>query len=302
MSNCLVSICIPAYNEPDFLESALLSCLSQSFSDFEIIICDDSSTDLVERVVEKYLVADGRIRYYRNHIQLGAADNSNMAVKHAKGDWIKFLYQDDTFACDQSLQYFVDHTFDCEFIISPSIWRNDCGSGIHQLYGCKLRLMRRDPLVALLRYGNIIGAPSATMIKKSLLMPFEERMTWLFDLTMYAEVLSLNPKFTLMNDPAIVINMHSRQLTHAVSGSDSLELSESLLLFNKISLHGGYVFPRYRFVLFKMLVHGSRLSLASYISLLDDAGFRKIWSRPFWAMGVLIHTLNRAVKHLKTIY
>jgi len=57
------SVCIPTYNRANFLPQAIESVLAQDFTDFELIICDNASTDNTQEVVEKY--QDKRIRYCR---------------------------------------------------------------------------------------------------------------------------------------------------------------------------------------------------------------------------------------------
>ena len=54
MSNPLVSICIPTYNGDKYLVECLKSCVNQFFKDFEIIICDDGSSDKTISIIESY--------------------------------------------------------------------------------------------------------------------------------------------------------------------------------------------------------------------------------------------------------
>jgi glycosyltransferase involved in cell wall biosynthesis len=89
----LVSICTPTYNRPDFLERAIRSCLSQTFQDFEIIVTDNSTNDLSEKMILR--LNDPRIRYVKNEKNLGPCGNTNRATALATGKYIKFLMDDD---------------------------------------------------------------------------------------------------------------------------------------------------------------------------------------------------------------
>ena len=93
MSN-LVSIIMPSYNTGSFIRETIESVLAQSYSDWELIIVDDCSTDNTDDVVSQYL-ADERIRYIKNETNSGAAVSRNRALREARGKWIAFLDSDD---------------------------------------------------------------------------------------------------------------------------------------------------------------------------------------------------------------
>jgi len=62
------SIVIPCFNRPQLLHRALMSCVAQSYSNFEVVVIDDGSTDDIKSVVEK--IEDRRIRYFRQKVWL----------------------------------------------------------------------------------------------------------------------------------------------------------------------------------------------------------------------------------------
>lgn len=93
-----VSIGLPVYNGEKYLEETLDSLLAQTFSDFEIIISDNASTDGTENICRSYADLDKRIKYYRNDVNLGAADNYNIVFQLADGDYFKWSAADDLLA------------------------------------------------------------------------------------------------------------------------------------------------------------------------------------------------------------
>jgi glycosyltransferase involved in cell wall biosynthesis len=90
-----VSVGMPVYNGETYLEAAISSVLAQSFDDFELIICDNASTDRTAEICQDYATRDRRIRYFRNPQNLGAAPNYNLAFSHARGRYFKWLAHDD---------------------------------------------------------------------------------------------------------------------------------------------------------------------------------------------------------------
>ncbi len=93
-----VSIGIPIYNGERFLRETLDGLLAQTYTDFEIIISDNASTDKTEEICQEYAAKDHRIRYYRNAENLGAAPNYNRTFELAQGEYFKWAACDDLVA------------------------------------------------------------------------------------------------------------------------------------------------------------------------------------------------------------
>lgn len=84
-----VSVCIPTYNRQDFLAIALDSVLAQTYPDFEVIVCDDGSTDGTPERMATY--SDPRIRYIRHAQNIGKSNNMISGFQAATGEFfIKF--------------------------------------------------------------------------------------------------------------------------------------------------------------------------------------------------------------------
>lgn len=90
-----VSVGMPVYNGERFVAQAVVSILSQTFRDLELIISDNASTDATERICREYAERDSRIRYYRNEQNRGAAWNNNRVVELARGEYFKWQCHDD---------------------------------------------------------------------------------------------------------------------------------------------------------------------------------------------------------------
>ena len=90
-----VSIGLPVYNGQRYLERAIESILSQTYTDFELIISDNASTDRTQEICKTYQSKDERVIYIRNTENLGAAKNFNNLVDHARGRYFKWASYDD---------------------------------------------------------------------------------------------------------------------------------------------------------------------------------------------------------------
>ena len=89
----LVSIIMPSYNTASFIEETIQSVLNQTYTNWELIIVDDCSTDNTDEVLEN--IKDSRIRYFKNDKNSGAAVSRNKALREARGQWIAYLDSDD---------------------------------------------------------------------------------------------------------------------------------------------------------------------------------------------------------------
>jgi len=98
IENPRVSIGLPVYNAEKYLEDALKAILAQTYTDFELIISDNASTDRTAEICKSYAAIDQRIRYFRNEKNLGVAKNYNRTVELARGEYFRWATYDDFIA------------------------------------------------------------------------------------------------------------------------------------------------------------------------------------------------------------
>jgi glycosyltransferase involved in cell wall biosynthesis len=108
MTEPLVRICIPTYNGAKYLRQCLDSCLSQTYASTELVICDDGSSDDTLKIIEDYVKTNSRVRFFKNEKNLGLVGNWNRCIELAKGEWIKFVFQDD-YITNDCIQEFVSN-------------------------------------------------------------------------------------------------------------------------------------------------------------------------------------------------
>ena len=90
----LVSIVIPVYNVENYLEESIQSVLNQTYTNLEIILVDDGSTDSSGTICDKFAEIDVRIRVFHTENR-GAALAKNFGVTQALGDYVLFVDSDD---------------------------------------------------------------------------------------------------------------------------------------------------------------------------------------------------------------
>ena len=90
-----ISVCIPTYNTARYLPAAIESVLCQDCRDYELVICDDGSTDNTPEICKGY--QDPRIRYIRTPGKSGQSGNFNRCLNEACGEFVTLLHADDYF-------------------------------------------------------------------------------------------------------------------------------------------------------------------------------------------------------------
>ena len=91
----MVSVGLPVYNGERYLRKSIESILGQTYSDFELVITDNASTDSTEQICREYCALDDRIRYYRNETNIGAPRNFNKVFELSYGTYLKWATADD---------------------------------------------------------------------------------------------------------------------------------------------------------------------------------------------------------------
>lgn len=94
MVDGLVSIIMPSWNTAKFIAESIQCVIDQTYTNWELLIVDDCSTDNSDDIVKPFLI-DKRIKYFKNENNSGAALSRNKAMREAQGEWIAFLDSDD---------------------------------------------------------------------------------------------------------------------------------------------------------------------------------------------------------------
>ena len=158
-----ISIIIPIYNTEAYLPKCIDSILSQSFTDYEVLLIDDGSTDGSGQICDSYAKKDNRIRVFHKE-NGGVSSARNMGLDNAQGEWINFVDSDDWLEQDffvigknENVDLIYQHRFfsdgNCDSIIRPGIYRGEDyldflteNSQTNLFYMCYSMLLKSDIL------------------------------------------------------------------------------------------------------------------------------------------------------------
>ena len=134
-----LTIGLPVYNGEKYLAESLEALLGQSFTDFELIVSDNASTDSTGDICRRYEKQDSRLRYIRQPRNIGLSPNHNFVVDQARGELFKWASYDDLYARDL-LERCIDALDKYPEVVLAHSWTaNVDGSGtVFEAYGYPL--------------------------------------------------------------------------------------------------------------------------------------------------------------------
>lgn len=230
-----ISICIPAYKRTEFLKRLLDSITVQTFKDFEVIVTDDSAGNEVEDLTRLY---SGRfvIKYFKNITALGTPENWNEGIRHASGDWIKLMHDDDWFASEDSLAQFagcIKQNPGVDFVFSAYtnqfLERNTAKNVFINSY--RYKKLKRDSVTLFSQ--NVIGPPSVILHKSNANVFYDKNLKWLVDIDFYIQYLKAG-RIAYINSPLINVGIGPEQVTRDCFRQRAIEIPEAFHLFNKL--------------------------------------------------------------------
>lgn len=233
----MVSICIPSYNNLDLFKKCFNSVCEQTFTDFELIISDDSSNNAIENFLQSQ--TNINFKYFHHKIPLGSPSNWNFAIKQCQRKYIKILHHDDYFSDKEALSYFVKamESNPKAVLGFSQTWVNyvsDNSMFLHKQSKRQINRIKIDP--EFLFYRNVIGAPSAVIFKNLKDLTFDDNYKWLVDVEFYIRVLKQHPNFVQIQKP-LVTTTHGveGQITTQVLEQREIILQENLNLFAQLT-------------------------------------------------------------------
>ncbi len=206
----MISVCIPTYEMNgvgrDMLKRNLDILKTQTLKDFEVVISDNSEDDEIKHLCESDDYKTLHFNYFKNQ-RKGMAQNTNEAIRNARGEIIKILYMDDYLMDNASLQKIKDG-FKGYWMVTGC--EHDDGKQRYNphypTYNKKIYLGK-----------NTIGSPSVLSIKNENIIFFDENMTWLLDCDYYKRLYEKYGDPTILNDINVVIGTSKDQMTHILS-------------------------------------------------------------------------------------
>ncbi|MBE6718771.1 MAG: glycosyltransferase [Ruminococcaceae bacterium] len=122
-NNICVSVIVPIYNQEKYLNKSIPSIINQSYSNLDIVLVNDGSTDSSIDIIKAYEAKDNRIRIIEKE-NGGLVDATLAGISAAKGDWVCFLDPDDLIG-ENFVKFFVDNISDeCDFVSAGFYYEN----------------------------------------------------------------------------------------------------------------------------------------------------------------------------------
>lgn len=206
-----ISVVIPTYEMRglgcEYLSRNLDSLANQVFTDFEVVISDNSDNDDIEKLCQDY--KDLKITYFKNPLQ-GMAANTNEGMKAAKGKIIKILYQDDFLAHDQALG-------DIAYSFKASDKWLVTGCGHSDEFGEWTRPHYPEYTKGIKLGINTIGSPSVLAILNDEPLLFDESLTWVLDCDLYSRLYDTYGLPRVLNSINVIIGTGTHQTTHILT-------------------------------------------------------------------------------------
>jgi glycosyltransferase involved in cell wall biosynthesis len=230
-----VSVLVPVCNGEAFLAECLESILAQDFADMEILIADDASTDGSAAMVERYAARDSRIRWWKNPGNLGLARNFNCCLRAAKGEYIKYVLQDDKLVSPQAILKMaevLDHHPEVSLVGSASRVLDERSRVIEFRKYFRPGVMdgRRVMVRCLEQLSNLIGEPSVVMFRREpAARGYDEQLRQLLDLDLWFHLLEQG-KFAYVTEPLCAFRRHAAQQSE-INRQSGVASVENLALF-----------------------------------------------------------------------
>ncbi|MGA2802036.1 MAG: glycosyltransferase family 2 protein [Verrucomicrobiota bacterium] len=230
-----VSVLVPVYNGEAFLAECLESILAQDFADMEILIADDASMDGSVALVERYAGRDSRIRWWKNPANLGLSRNFNYCLRAAKGEYIKYVLQDDKLISPLAIRKMVevlDNHPEVSLVGSMSQVIDEHSRVIELRKYFEPGVMEGKQVIVrcLERLSDMIGEPSVVMFRREQTSRgYNEQFRQWLDMDLWFHLLEQG-NFSYLAEPLCAFRQHAAQQSK-INCQSGVASVESLALF-----------------------------------------------------------------------
>jgi len=193
METPLVSIITPSFNSEQFIAETILSVQDQSYSNWEMIVVDDCSSDATEEIVTEFAQADSRILFYKLSKNSGAGVARDQAVSLAKGKYIAFLDSDDLWKpekLEKQIDFLKRHLLPFTFSFYDCI--DEAGLPLNKRVAAPKKL-RYFQLFFCNFVGNLTGIYDVDYFGKIPVSSIRKRQDWMVWLTVLKKIRVAQP-------------------------------------------------------------------------------------------------------------
>lgn len=253
----IISVCVPTYNGSAFFQECIDSILSQTFSDFELLIVDDKSSDRTVEIAKAYASKDSRITVIENPQNLGLVENWNRCIELSQCEWIKFVFQDDKIASNCLERMLEESTPDCDFVFCRRnfVFEASVSEAKRKEFNFFLdldKVLPENTRISPYEYCqavidrpwlNIIGEPTSSMIRKRVFDKFgvfNPNLIQICDLEFWHRV-ATNRGITFIRENLATFRIHGRSTTAKNHDGHNYRMSlDFLILLHDFAFHPAY--------------------------------------------------------------
>jgi len=211
-----ISVCIPAYDMVgggEFLRYSLDRIALQDWKDLEVVVADQSDTRRVAGICAEFTDRLTIRRIDTRNLARQASANTNAAIKAAKGEIVKILFQDDFLNVPSALSEIAKAFSD------PAVNWVLCGTD-HTRDGKGRTRTMVPKLNPSLRFGrNTVSSPSVLAVRRAIAPKFDEALIWLMDVDYYDQCSRKLGSPAILPSPLVVNRLHQGQVSNSVTRS-----------------------------------------------------------------------------------
>lgn len=207
-----ISLIMSVYNGEDYLEEAIDSVLKQSFTDWELIVINDCSTDSTPEILSRYAAQDARVHVHTNEVNLRLPSSLNKAMTYAQGKYIARMDADDICLPDRlEKQYaFMEENPDvdlssCRFMtLKNGVFASGGCGGKWDLDSVKALLLVTNPIL----HPGIIA--KADVIRS---LGYDKTFTCTEDMELWTRFIMTGHTVQILPEYLMIYRLHDKQIT-----------------------------------------------------------------------------------------
>jgi glycosyltransferase involved in cell wall biosynthesis len=231
-----ISICIPAYKNINYLKRLLNSIADQTFTNYEVVVTDDSPDDSVKNFIAGYQRVRN-LRHFKNATALGTPENWNEGIRRSTGRWIKLMHDDDWFTSPDALRLFykaAEANPTCSFFFSAfqNVVEKTRVVDVVRLDFVDQFILRLNPLHLFKKV--YVGNPSCTFIRSDVDELYDNRFKFVVDFEYYIRLIKKYKQYKYIDEVLLNIGFNDEQVTKYTFLVAEVQVPENLLLLEKL--------------------------------------------------------------------
>ena len=231
-----ISVIIPTYNRANLIRNTIQGVIDQTYTDWELLIVDDGSTDNTRDIVNQFMSKDSRIKYFYEEASGGPSAPRNLGINNALGKYVAFLDSDDLWfptKLKKQLDIFEKSNNPKLGIVACYLYVKDYKTG--EIISKHDKYYRGDVIKELMNFDFNVFTSSCIMTKLSILKevgPFDTDLNLSEDFDLWLRISDSGYEFDYV--PEYLFNYVKHDSNIFYSNNNVNKQKESLLFMNKV--------------------------------------------------------------------